>query len=341
MRAVIGFLKEIWYDRFGRTEYLIFHILAVFCCSILAVSPYFIQDLFFPWLDLRLPHEWFAVLLILASLGWMVFGAVVPLNCGQTHMGQVMVTAGFGFSFCNTLILMQHRPLWAALLFLAAWLLSRRISKQEVQNCADGGYTATVKSRQRTLMRRVNTVVVCMTLSWVLAAVSRIMPVSVQNTVLAAMDGENSISVTDEHWQDLSEGERYQAMLLILGKECDDAGIPRPELVITSMEENTLAGFRPEDYTIALNDYLLTDRSAQSCVYVLLHEFRHCWQYELSRTKPEKLPAELRNKAETFRENLADYRTSADDGYDAYYTQPIEADARDYAGRHFAEYCIP
>ncbi|MBQ4050629.1 MAG: hypothetical protein IJD13_03295 [Oscillospiraceae bacterium] len=339
MRAVIRFAKEVWHDQFGRTEYLIFHILAVLCCSIFAVSPYYIQGLFFPWLDLRVPPEWFIVLLVTASLGWMAFAAVIPMECGRMHTGQILITACFGFSFCNTLLLMQHRPLWAILLFFAACMAGRRIPAEEYQNDREGGHIRTARYRQRTLMRRANTIVVCMAFSWALLAVSRISPVQVQNTVLAAVREEKSVSVTDEYWQEMSEGERYQTMLLILDKECAAADVPRPELTIAPLDESTLAGFFPETYNIVLDDDLLAYRPAQTCIYVLLHEFRHCWQYELSRTSPDKLPDHLRGKAETFRENLADYRTSAVYGYDAYYTQPIEADARDYAGSHFAEYC--
>lgn len=85
------------------------------------------------------------------------------------------------------------------------------------------------------------------------------------------------------------------------------------------------------DMTITLNDKLVkNDLNYMSAINTLLHEMRHGYQHSVC-DNPEKYENVSEETIESWRDNFSDYKTSEDDGFDAYEKQPVEQDARDFS----------
>lgn len=334
---IVGLLKGVWFTKFSKKEYMLFHILTIICCGTLGVSSLLFDGLYFPWINLKISAIGFGIALTVINLFWMVFASLLPLKYDRTHAGQIFISGGVGFSFCCTMLLIQERPLWALALFIAGILLGLHIPAAEYRNRQNGGYTRTRKVQMHSILRRANTLIVCMSLAWFLLRLDHVTVPDIECNVREAVT-DNGIVVTDTHWESLDEGERYQLLKLILSEQCSENGIDSPALTIDELPENTLGAFYRENYAIILNKQVLSERSASTCVYVLLHEFRHCWQYSLTQSSGENLSVEQQLLADAFSDNLENYMTSAQNGYEAYYSQFIEADARQYTDRQLENY---
>ena len=69
------------------------------------------------------------------------------------------------------------------------------------------------------------------------------------------------------------------------------------------------------------------------------HEVRHAQQHKAVDDLPwwwwedyHGPPGVSQDEVEDWRDNFDDYKTSKDDGFDAYHDQPVEADARETGG---------
>jgi len=81
---------------------------------------------------------------------------------------------------------------------------------------------------------------------------------------------------------------------------------------------------------IVLNDILLKDASPNRALNAISHESRHGFQWHAV-LNPDKVPADVREKVDVWRDNFAHYKNPTTHGYREYYNQPIEVDARAFA----------
>lgn len=337
IRTAGDFLHGIWTVPYSPPVFCVMLFLITVFCSFFAVVPY-ITDLYLPMFSLRIPK--IAVITALACLcsGWIFGTGWTAVRSGRTHAGQILISSIVGNAFYCSLRLLQFRPMWVVLLAAAALLLGCRVPSGEYLNHPKGGHFRPPKLLKATALRRINILAACMVCS---AGLLKLLPLTgpyTERSVLQ-MRQENSIIVTEQHWADLDEGERYQLLRMILQEECEQADIPVPALSIGEYDPATLAAFLNEDYDIRLNGYILEDVPAYECINTILHEFRHCWQDNIVRMSSSgELSGEEQELSEIFAENFLDYVTSEDRGFEAYHSQPVEEDARAYAARRLSTY---
>ena len=87
--------------------------------------------------------------------------------------------------------------------------------------------------------------------------------------------------------------------------------------------------YHPWTKRITLNKDLLSKPEGITLFTTLIHEVRHAYQYEAVKSNKHTVSAETR---QTWKENQKNYIKPKPD-YDAYYNQPIERDARAFAGQ--------
>jgi len=89
--------------------------------------------------------------------------------------------------------------------------------------------------------------------------------------------------------------------------------------------------YTPFTKRITLNKNLLSEPGGIYLFTVLIHEARHAYQHEAAKSNKHTVSDETR---QIWKDNLKrkNYKTSERDGYDAYRNQPVERDARWFAG---------
>ena len=124
-------------------------------------------------------------------------------------------------------------------------------------------------------------------------------------------------------WDDMSFDERKEAVAKLDDSVAKDLGLEnQPDVkYYQSDEPGDFGGFSASENAIYINANNMDD--ATETADTIAHESRHCWQHELA----DKLDTP---EAQLFRENFADYIRPEDD-YEDYQSQPVEADAREYA----------
>lgn len=93
----------------------------------------------------------------------------------------------------------------------------------------------------------------------------------------------------------------------------------------------TYGGYAPFTKRITLNKKLLSEPEGIYLLTVLIHEARHAYQHEAAKSNKHTVSDETR---QIWKDNLKrkNYKTSKRDGFDAYRDQPVERDARWFAG---------
>lgn len=337
IRIAGGYIQEIWNDPFSKPVYWVLHFLMSVCWGFFAVLTD-INDLYLPWASLRVPAMAVIVILATCCSAW-VFGAGICASVsGKTSTGQVLLSSTIGYVVYFTLELMEQRPLWVLGLLIIGILAGIHVPAAEYANRAGGGSVRTGKLRYATALRRINTLLITMMFSVGLLMLSDFLGPSTVSVRGAVRNGE--ITVTEEYWSELNEGQRFQLLELILEKECAGTGIDRPELILDpELPENTRGGFLETGYCIYLNADVLKDDLAARSINTILHEFRHCWQYDLSlRAEDPTLYEGARELAVSFRDSFANYLTAADSSYEIYQAQTVETDARHYAAERLGTY---
>jgi len=184
-------------------------------------------------------------------------------------------------------------------------------------------------------------------------------PDSTERAVQKLRDVEG---LREENWQQLDEPGR-RAVLNAAGREVADVfRQPAPPLHIEDMHDPSLRGtygdgFRSgvdgelegSDYRISMNSEGLNPGEGvlgddpRPALQTYLHEFRHGYQHEqIARFEKPQFQNLVDNRelAEEWSRNDKDYQRP-EAGYESYYDQPLESDARDFAaqitGRLFSE----
>ena len=135
-------------------------------------------------------------------------------------------------------------------------------------------------------------------------------------------------------WKKATIEERKQILRELLEEMQKIYGVSLNNIMISSIESEpgyiTYGYFQNSSGTICINADLLNDVSNyKNIIDTLAHEMRHAYQYAVI-SNPENYQVD-EETVEEWRENFNDYKTTDDDGYQAYRNQPIEKDAREFA----------
>jgi len=134
---------------------------------------------------------------------------------------------------------------------------------------------------------------------------------------------------TLEDWENLGPDSRRDKFEKYIAEISDSSRIGIGQIIFKDMDEEQWGSFNPSSKTITLNSNILHDpEKLKIGVTTILHESRHGFQREAIEN-PQKYNIS-EETAQLWRMNMIYYNDGRDD-FEAYYNQPIEADARTFA----------
>lgn len=136
-------------------------------------------------------------------------------------------------------------------------------------------------------------------------------------------------------WETASPEERLRMLERAGDAEASRWEVPAPETVAEHFEEERLAGvYDNEDSRIHLNERLFESENPAGALNAWTHEYEHARQrYEVSELHgPAAGDIEDQELAREFEANAEEYVPPEQDE-DAYWAQPLETDAREFAAR--------
>lgn len=152
-------------------------------------------------------------------------------------------------------------------------------------------------------------------------------------TQLQVQDAVSSIQQVEgldpESWQQLDSDARTEILQDIEGRMAEIQGREAVPVVAADMGPATYGGF--DGTSIRLNaDHLASDMPVEEFIDTIVHEGRHAYQYHAVDT-----PGFVADNAvvSAWAENRDNYLTAEEYGQEIYTSQPLEADAWEYAGQ--------
>lgn len=138
------------------------------------------------------------------------------------------------------------------------------------------------------------------------------------------------MSITTAQWQQMSYGERIEALQAQVGTVATHDQQTQPATVYSdnSLDASVRGRFDPDTNSIHMNPDLLGQETPYAAMETLFHEYRHSYQHFVANERPDL--AESPQQLEDFQKNTQAYIQSGTD-YTMYRSQPIEVDARNYA----------
>jgi hypothetical protein len=138
------------------------------------------------------------------------------------------------------------------------------------------------------------------------------------------------MSITTAQWQQMSYGERIEALQAKVGTVATHDQQTQPATVYSDkgLDTSVRGRFDPDTNSIRLNPDLLGQETPYAAMETLFHEYRHSYQQFVANERPDL--AESPQQLEDFQKNTQAYIRSGTD-YTMYRSQPIEVDARNYA----------
>ena len=145
-----------------------------------------------------------------------------------------------------------------------------------------------------------------------------------------------------------------QEKLELLQKICDyeclvGFGCASAQVCAAAIEDSrTLGYYTSNNQTITIDLDHLTSGETDEVVMTLLHEIRHHWQHQIvevylaaesSLTNEQRSMSPFR-EAKKIHENYQDYQESKYDGFDNYYNQFVEEDAREWSESRYNEWYV-
>lgn len=104
----------------------------------------------------------------------------------------------------------------------------------------------------------------------------------------------------------------------------------KPSMSFQEMKAGNMGAYNPETNTITLNSRLLETENPNKLMNTILHESRHAYQY-YAIEHPDKVTVNEETIAE-WKENF-EYYIRPEWDFEAYESQPVEADANDFANK--------
>ena len=143
-------------------------------------------------------------------------------------------------------------------------------------------------------------------------------------------------TICGDEWQTLTEDQRLAALTEAAQLTCDWLGVENvPTLEAEEMKSTRLGCYRHKDNLIQLNRQRLMADDGRDALDTVLHEVHHCYTWHLAEAYAA-LPEAYR-KLQAYRteavylQELTHY-TTAEEDFQAYRNQSVEADARRFAG---------
>ena len=152
----------------------------------------------------------------------------------------------------------------------------------------------------------------------------------------------------ERQWAEMSDDERRAVLEHIAEERAREAGIDDFEVRIEDLEDQDGDGKDDEPGTDSRGSWSEGDRVLRidegnlddpTILGTVAHEVRHAQQHKAVDDLPwwwwedyHGPPGVSQDEVEDWRDNFDDYKTSKDDGFDAYHDQPVEADARETGG---------
>lgn len=104
----------------------------------------------------------------------------------------------------------------------------------------------------------------------------------------------------------------------------------KPSMSFREMQVGNMGAYNPETNTITLNSRLLETENPNELMNTILHESRHAYQY-YAIEYPDKVTVSEETIAE-WKDNF-EYYIRPEWDFEAYVSQPVEADANDFANK--------
>jgi len=141
-----------------------------------------------------------------------------------------------------------------------------------------------------------------------------------------ALDGMRELD--PDRWSELSLEKRHAALRKAEKSLAQAQGREAKPVRLEALPPNQRGYFDGEQITI--NEQLVQSDDVRQAVTTLAHEGRHAYQrHAVEHPEIHADPAEV----EQWQENFANYKDPQRHGFRAYYNQPVEVDARQYAKR--------
>ena len=152
----------------------------------------------------------------------------------------------------------------------------------------------------------------------------------------------------ERDWSSMSDAERRRVLEHIAEQQARDAGVDDFEVRIEDLEDQDGDGKDDDPTTDSRGSWSEGDRVLRidegnlddpTILGTVAHEVRHAQQHKAVDDLPwwwwedyDGPPGVSQEEVEEWRDNFDDYKTSDDDGFDAYRDQPVEKDARETGG---------
>ena len=149
-------------------------------------------------------------------------------------------------------------------------------------------------------------------------------------------------------WATMSDDERRAVIEHIAEEQARAAGVDDFEVRIEDLEDKDGDGVDDDPTTDSRGSWSESDRVLRidegnlddpTILGTVAHEVRHAEQRKAVDDLPwwwwedyDGPPGVSQDEVEDWRDNFDDYKTSDDDGFDAYHDQPVESDARETGG---------
>jgi hypothetical protein len=166
------------------------------------------------------------------------------------------------------------------------------------------------------------------------AEVEEITVSSLEETAIAVSDvpEEHTLDgireLDPDRWPELSPEQCHEALQKAERSLAQAQGREAKPVRLEALPPNQKGYFDGEQITI--NEQLVQGDDVRQAVTTLTHEGRHAYQrYAVEHPEIHGDQAEVKQ----WQENFAHYKNPQRDGFRAYYNQPVEVDARDYAQR--------
>lgn len=140
----------------------------------------------------------------------------------------------------------------------------------------------------------------------------------------------NTVLMTPERWSKLSEERKLELLRKVHKDIARIYGFAPCEIEIRTMQDKLRGAFSDRKNRIMINRKLVSQDHPRQVISTLSHETRHAYQYAAMKQHFWMLPADRRRAVKLWEKNWDNYQ-EANEGYEDYYKQPIEADARAFA----------
>lgn len=137
-------------------------------------------------------------------------------------------------------------------------------------------------------------------------------------------------------WKKASMEERKLILAKFMAEVCTIMGIHVDDVIeFVPLGETKRGAYQPSSNKVIINESLLSSKNSYELMYTIIHEMRHAYQHAVV-DHPEKFLVS-NETVEQWKNNFkpGNYKNADVDGYEAYITQPVEYDAKNFAKQDY------